>query len=160
MIPSVVPQPPALHRASWDCSLTAASTAKRVSSLHCVPCHCLALLNGVFMCDSVSPPTMVHARGTPCTFSIILRESREHLEQQPPQIVVVRIRALPLVRLPSAWKSFPNTFEVSAELGSERCPLRSGLLLALVVQQTFMEHANTALRPGCSLPETSDRLVK
>src|SRR5580704_8167442 len=106
MIPSVVPQPPAPHRASWDCWLTAASTANRVSSLHCVPCHCLALLNGVFICDSASPPTMVHARGTPCTFSIILRKSREHLEQQPPQIVVVRIRALPLVLIPSAWNLF------------------------------------------------------
>src|SRR5580704_10540151 len=81
MIPSVVPQPPAPHRASWDCWLTPASTANRVSSLHCVPCHCLTLLNGVFMCDSVSPPTIVHARRTPCTFSIILRKSREHLEQ-------------------------------------------------------------------------------
>src|ERR1700733_10857617 len=106
MILSVVPQPPAPHRASWDCCLTAASTTNRVSSLHCVPCHCLALLNGVFMCDSVSPPTMVHARETPCTFSIILRKSREHLEQQRPKIVLARIRALPLVRIPSAWNLF------------------------------------------------------
>src|ERR1700693_4094771 len=106
MIPSVVPQPRAPHRASRDCWLTAASTANRVSSLHCVPCHCLALLNGVSMCDSVSPPTMVHARGTRCTFSVILRKSREHLKQQPPQIVVVRIRALPVVRIPSALNLF------------------------------------------------------
>src|SRR5712671_7298567 len=92
--------------------------------------------------DSVSPPTMVHTPGELLArfrSSIIPRKSREHLEQQPPQIVVVRIRALPLVRIPSAWKSFPNTFEVSAELGPERCPLRSGLLLALMVQQTFMD---------------------
>jgi hypothetical protein len=102
------------------------------------------------MSDSVSPPTMVHARGTPCTFSIILRKSREHLEQQPPQIVVVRIRALPLVRIPSAWKSFPNTFEVSAELGSERCPLSVRTLIGLNGPANIYGHANTALGPGCS----------
>src|ERR1700688_4874983 len=105
MIPSVVPQHRAPHKASRERWLTAASTPIRVSRLHCVPCHCL-VLNGVSMCDSVSRPTMVHARGTRCTFSVILRKSREHLKQQPPQIVVVRIRALPVVRIPSASNLF------------------------------------------------------
>src|SRR6202034_2635124 len=106
MIPSVVPQPPAPHRASWDCWLTAASTANRVASLHYVPCHCLALLNGSSCATQFRLRLWFTPRGTPCTFSIILRKSREHLEQQPPQIVVARIRALPLVRIPSAWNLF------------------------------------------------------
>ena len=91
--------------------------------------------------DSVSPPTMVHARGTPCTFSIFdhYPEKSRTFGAATAQIVIVRIKALPLVQIPSAWNLFLTLFEVSAELGSERCPLRSGLLLALMVQQTFMD---------------------
>src|SRR6202034_4373897 len=76
-------------------------------------------------------------RGTPCTFSIILRKSREHLEQQPPQIVVARIRALPLVRIPSAWNLFLTLLRYRQNL-VPRGFLVGPDLLALMVQQTFM----------------------